>query len=86
MMFAVAPATGVRKGMLIWAVGGLGRSTPLECKNAFAKYFPQYLNENDSTGKEGYDTPEEQQAAQQNATAFFSRVTVAPIIISRISW
>jgi len=49
---------------------GLGRSNPLECKNTYADYFLQYLNETDNTGEEGYDTPEEQQAAIQSAKSF----------------
>ena len=49
---------------------GVGLSNPLECKNAYAKYFLQYLNENDTTGQEGYDTPQEQQAAMQQAQTF----------------
>jgi pimeloyl-ACP methyl ester carboxylesterase len=101
IVFAVAPATGERKGMYVQAFGGpgseglsrasrdflpeqiqqhydivffdqrgLGRSHPLECKDAYAAYFLHYLYETDNTGEEGYDTTEEQQAAIQNAKSF----------------
>lgn len=49
---------------------GVGLSNPLECKNAYSKYFLEYLNANDTIGEEGYDTPEEQQIAIQNAQSF----------------
>jgi len=49
---------------------GVGLSNPLECKNAYSKYFLEYLNANDTIGEEGYDTPEEQQVAIQNAQLF----------------
>lgn len=49
---------------------GLGLSNPLECKNAYARYFLNFLNSDDSSGEEGYDTPEEQQTAIQNAKSF----------------
>lgn len=49
---------------------GVGLSNPLNCKNSYAKYFLQYLNENDTIGQEGYDTPQEQQAAIQQAQSF----------------
>src|SRR5215216_2178689 len=49
---------------------GLGLSNPLACNNAYAKYFIQYLNEDDTIGQEGYDTPQEQQAAAQEAQSF----------------
>jgi pimeloyl-ACP methyl ester carboxylesterase len=49
---------------------GIGRSNPLECKNAYSKYFLQYLNTDDTVGEEGYDTPAEQQTAIQNAKTF----------------
>ena len=49
---------------------GVGLSNPLECKNAYAAYFLEYLNANDAIGEEGYDTPAEQQAAIQNAQSF----------------
>jgi pimeloyl-ACP methyl ester carboxylesterase len=49
---------------------GLGLSNPLECKTTYANHFLKYLNENDDIGDEGYDTPEEQQAAAQDAQSF----------------
>ncbi len=49
---------------------GVGLSNPLECKNAYAAYFLEYLNANDAIGEEGYDTPAEQQTAIQNAKSF----------------
>ena len=49
---------------------GLGLSNPLECNNAYANYFLQYLNEDDTVGEEGYDTPQEQQAVIQEAQSF----------------
>jgi pimeloyl-ACP methyl ester carboxylesterase len=102
VVFAVASATGERKGMFIQAFPGgpggegisyasrdyyssqvqrqydlvffdqrgLGLSNPLECKTTYAEYFLQYLNEHDDTGQEGYDTPEEQQAAIEGARSF----------------
>lgn len=102
VVFAVAPATGTRKGMYVQAFPGgpggegiayasrdyfdrsiqehydivffdqrgLGLSNPLECRNAYADYFLQYLNTNDTVGDEGYDTPEEQQTAVQDAKSF----------------
>jgi pimeloyl-ACP methyl ester carboxylesterase len=49
---------------------GVGLSNPLECKTTYANYLLHYLNENDTTGEEGYDTPQEQQAAAQSAQSF----------------
>lgn len=49
---------------------GVGLSTPLECKKAYAKYFLDYMNADDTVGQEGYDTPPEQQAAEQEAKSF----------------
>ena len=49
---------------------GVGLSNPLECKQAYAKYFLQYLNADDTVGEEGYDTPQEQQAVIQSAKSF----------------
>ena len=49
---------------------GIGLSNPLECKNAYASYFLNFLNTDDSIGEEGYDTPQEQKAAVQNAKTF----------------
>ena len=49
---------------------GIGLSNPLECKTAYASYFLNYLNTDDSIGEDGYDTPEEQQTAIQNAKSF----------------
>ena len=52
---------------------GVGLSNPLECKNAHAEYFLAYLNTDDNIGEEGYDTPEEQQAAIQKAQSFVDK-------------
>jgi pimeloyl-ACP methyl ester carboxylesterase len=49
---------------------GLGLSSPLSCENAYASYFLDYLNFNDTIGQEGYDTPEEQRTAVQKAKSF----------------
>jgi pimeloyl-ACP methyl ester carboxylesterase len=49
---------------------GVGLSNPLECKEAYAGYFLEYLNLVDSIGEEGYDTPEEQTTAIENAKSF----------------
>lgn len=49
---------------------GIGLSNPLECRNTYSQYFLESLNANDAIGEEGYDTPEEQQAAIQNAQSF----------------
>jgi pimeloyl-ACP methyl ester carboxylesterase len=49
---------------------GVGLSNPLECNNAYAKYYLAYLNENDTVGEEGYDTPQEQEAITQEAKSF----------------
>ncbi len=49
---------------------GLGLSHPLACPTAYAKNFLGYLNWTDQGGLEGYDLPEEQQAAIQDARAF----------------
>lgn len=49
---------------------GVGLSNPLECKKAYANYFLGYLNADDTVEEEGYDTPEEQQAAIQTAKSF----------------
>ncbi len=95
VVFAVAPATGERKGMFVQAFPGgpggegissgglswfsegilehydivyfdqrgIGLSNPLTCPKAYEADFMSYLNEWDQAGKEGYDTPEEQQKA-----------------------
>lgn len=102
VVFAVAPATGERKGMYVQAFPGgpggegivsasrdyfpltvqerydlvffdqrgVGLSNPLECEETYAGYFLQYLNTDDNTGEEGYDTPAEQQNAIQTAKTF----------------
>ncbi|HSL30289.1 MAG TPA: alpha/beta fold hydrolase [Anaerolineales bacterium] len=102
VVFAVAPATGERKGMFVQAFPGgpggegipyasrdylarsiwrsydivffdqrgVGRSDPLECKTTYANSFVGYLNEDDTLGEEGLDTPQEQQAAIEDARAF----------------
>ena len=49
---------------------GLGLSDPLDCHKAYAGYFMDYLNTNDSIGEEGLDTPGEQQTAIQKAKSF----------------
>ncbi len=49
---------------------GLGLSNPLECKTAYARYFLGWLNFNDTSGDEGFDTPPEQKAATDNAQSF----------------
>jgi pimeloyl-ACP methyl ester carboxylesterase len=49
---------------------GVGVSSPLACPESYSKYFLDYLNINDTSGLEGYDTPEEQQAATGRASAF----------------
>jgi len=49
---------------------GLGLSDPLECKKAYAVYFMDSLNTDDSIGQEGLDTPGEQQTAIQKAKSF----------------
>ncbi|MBC7876644.1 MAG: alpha/beta fold hydrolase [Anaerolineales bacterium] len=41
---------------------GLGLSNPLDCPVAYEKDFISYLTESDTAGKEGYDTPAEQEA------------------------
>lgn len=49
---------------------GLGLSTPLECPVAYEKDFIAYLTEFNTAGEEGYDTPEEQQAAIDDARTY----------------
>ena len=49
---------------------GIGLSNPLECPVAFDKDFIRYLTDVDNLGEEGYDTPEEQQAAVDDARAY----------------
>jgi pimeloyl-ACP methyl ester carboxylesterase len=49
---------------------GVGLSSPLSCPAAYSRYFLDYLNFNDTIGLEGYDTPEEQQAALSKARSF----------------
>jgi pimeloyl-ACP methyl ester carboxylesterase len=49
---------------------GLGLSNPLECPNAYEADFLNYLGEVDTFGEEGYDTPEEQEAAINDARVF----------------
>jgi len=65
-------STNVRKkyDIVFYDQRGIGRSHPLECKNAYASYFLAYLNANDTIGEEGPDTPQEQQTAIQNARSF----------------
>ena len=49
---------------------GVGLSHPLACPVAYAKDFLHFLNGVDQEGLEGYDTPEEQQAAIDQAHTF----------------
>lgn len=49
---------------------GIGLSNPLECPVAYEKDFIRYLTEVDDTGEEGYDTPEEQQTAIDDAKTY----------------
>lgn len=49
---------------------GVGLSDPLACPTAYAQDFLSYLNENDTAGLEGYDTPAEQQAAIDQTKVF----------------
>ncbi|MFZ5821403.1 MAG: alpha/beta fold hydrolase [Chloroflexota bacterium] len=49
---------------------GVGLSNPLACPAAYAKNFLGYLTETNQGGLEGYDLPEEQQAAIQDAHTF----------------
>ena len=114
VVFAVAPATGERKGMFVQAFPGgpggegipyasrdyfapaiqrsydivffdqrgVGLSNPLECKTTYANYFLEYLHEDDTLGQEGYDTPQEQQAAIEDARSFvdecIAEIGIAP--------
>lgn len=49
---------------------GIGLSNPLECPVAFEKDFIRYLTDVDNVGEEGYDTPEEQQDAIDEARTY----------------
>jgi pimeloyl-ACP methyl ester carboxylesterase len=49
---------------------GVGLSDPLDCPVAYAEDFLDFLNETDQAGIEGYDTPEEQQAAIDSSRVF----------------
>ncbi len=49
---------------------GIGLSSPLSCPKAYEADFMRYLNEFDQAGKEGYDTPAEQQKAIDNARKY----------------
>ncbi len=49
---------------------GIGLSNPLSCPIAFEANFMGYLNASDKAGKEGYDTPEEQQQAIDEARIY----------------
>lgn len=49
---------------------GIGLSNPLECPAAYEKDYIRYLTEVDDNGEEGYDTPEEQQAAINGAKKY----------------
>lgn len=49
---------------------GLGLSNPLECPVAYEKDFISYLTGFDTAGKEGYDTPAEQEALVNDSRAY----------------
>jgi pimeloyl-ACP methyl ester carboxylesterase len=49
---------------------GIGLSEPLTCPVAYTKDFLGYLNETNQGGLEGYDLPEEQQQAINDARTF----------------
>ncbi len=49
---------------------GIGLSSPLACPNAYAENFLSYLTETNQGGKEGYDLPEEQQQAIDDARTY----------------
>lgn len=49
---------------------GIGLSNPLSCPNAYEANFMEYVNASDKAGQEGYDTPEEQQQAIDDARAY----------------
>ncbi|NPV57838.1 MAG: alpha/beta fold hydrolase, partial [Anaerolineae bacterium] len=49
---------------------GVGLSNPLQCPQAYAADFLDYLTEVDLGGEEGYDLPEEQQDAIDDARVF----------------
>jgi pimeloyl-ACP methyl ester carboxylesterase len=65
-----SPAIKEQYDIVFFDQRGLGLSNPLECKNAYASYFLNFLNTDDSIGEEGYDTPQEQKTAIQNAKSF----------------
>lgn len=67
------PEVKERYDIVYYDQRGVGLSSPLECKNAFARYFLNFLNTDDSIGEEGFDTPKEQQTASHNAEAFVGR-------------
>jgi pimeloyl-ACP methyl ester carboxylesterase len=49
---------------------GVGLSDPIACPVAYEKDFLGYLNETNQAGLEGYDTPDEQQSAVEDARIF----------------
>jgi pimeloyl-ACP methyl ester carboxylesterase len=49
---------------------GIGLSEPLVCPQAYATDFVNYLNETNTSGLEGYDTPDEQEAVVEDARTF----------------
>lgn len=49
---------------------GVGLSSPLNCTKALESYYSDYLNEVNTDGQEGYDTPKEQQAVVDHAKKF----------------
>ncbi len=49
---------------------GVGLSHPIACPAAYAQDFLGFLKESDQAGLEGYDTPDEQQAAVEEARNF----------------
>src|SRR5262249_9138764 len=49
---------------------GVGLSSPVNCPNALESFYSDNLNEVNTAGQEGYDTPQEQQAAVDFAKKF----------------
>jgi pimeloyl-ACP methyl ester carboxylesterase len=68
--FYFPPSISEHYDIVFFDQRGVGLSTPLECNKAYAKYFLDYMNADDTVGQEGYDTAQEQQAAEQEAKSF----------------
>ncbi|MDQ2692250.1 MAG: alpha/beta hydrolase, partial [Chloroflexota bacterium] len=66
----LAPAIQRSYDIVFFDQRGVGLSSPLECKTTYAESFLEYLNEDDTLGEEGLDTPQEQQAAIEDARSF----------------